>query len=479
MNDFQQSVNYPANTGAETSYPEGQKTESAAGRPVRTIDVYRGIAAARQSCKTTSMNPTSTPSNPFAVAAVQSGAAVQTAQGEIMQHLQAGYVMAARRPRDQHAAYQRIIEACKRQGLAEESSYLYARGGTQITGASIRLLESIFTCWGNVASGVIELSQSNGESQMMSFATDFETNCFDFKIFTVRHERYSKAGVAKLDDPTDIYLHVANFAARRKRTSMEAIVPRDIIDAALEQCDKTLKAGHAEPITDRIRKMATVFAEHGVTVEMLERRLQHKLDACIEQELVLLRKIFTSLKDGMGKREDFFDVTAAPKPAKFEDVKADEKAEAAAGLAPSTPAPAVAPAPPGGEAERLKKLAAQERMAKARAAKKSAMAAPPVEPAPEPPPPAPASPAPAGELFSPPAAPPADSNALAAQVYAMLGTQNITEAETLKVLKNRSIIPANVEQLVQVSDEILADLLENAPIIAAQVRIDRKAAGRK
>ncbi|HEY6154660.1 MAG TPA: hypothetical protein VIW07_13045, partial [Candidatus Udaeobacter sp.] len=257
-------------------------------------------------------------SNPFALAAAEGNAAVQVAQTKAAQEIQAALVVAKKFPRDQHASFQRIIEACKRRSLAEEATYLYSRGGQQITGASIRLLEVVAQGWGNVQSGVVELENENGESRVQSFAWDLETNTYDSKIFTVRHERHLKNGeVVKLDDPRDQYELVANFAARRKRACLEAIIPRDIIDSAIEQCERTLKSGHTEPLTDRVRKMATAFAEHGVSVDMIERKLQHKLDACIEQELVILRKIYTSLKDGMGKREDFFDVTDAPKPAQF------------------------------------------------------------------------------------------------------------------------------------------------------------------
>ncbi len=436
--------------------------------------------------------------NPFALAAQPAGAAVQTAQGEIMQHLQAGYVMAAKRPRDQHTAFQRIIQACERRGLAEESSYLYSRGGTAITGASIRLLEAIFTCWGNVQSGVIELDQKNGESQMMAFAIDLETNCYDSKIFSVRHERYSKNGITRLEDPTDIYLHVANFAARRKRSCMEAVIPRDVIDAALEQCDKTLNSGHSEPLVDRTRKMVTAFADFQVTVEMLERRLQHKLEAISEQEMVILRKIYTSLKDGMGKREDFFDLTAQPKGAKFDEQKKDEKAEAAAGLAPAQP-PSMANVPPQQPAATppvtpppataalsgadQAKIAAQERMAKARearAAKRAAMATAPVEPAP-PAPPAPVPPQPQ-DLFGKTSASPVNrSQELATKAYAALTAHSMTEAEVLQVFKDRDICAKDVEQLVQLSDETLEDFIDetNTEMIASQVRINRRFAAKK
>jgi hypothetical protein len=456
----------------------------------------------------------STESNPFAMAAADQTALVQLAQSREAQQIQAALVVAKKFPRDQHAAFQRIIEACKRKGLAEEAVYLYSRGGQSITGASIRLLEVVAQQWGNFQCGIIELDNQDGESRVQAFAWDLETNANDSKTFTVRHERYTKTGgIVKLEDPRDQYEHVANFAARRKRACMEAVIPRDIIDAAIEQCDKTLKTGHTEPITDRVRKIVGAFAEFGVTPEMLERRLQHKLEAINEQELVILRKIYTSLKDGLGRREDFFDLTAAPKGAKFEEPKKptneekkkEEAAEAAAGLAPAQtttqpmgnvpakqPAAAQTVTPPAAAATTPP---VSEGPPPARGRKRSAMSAPPVDPTP----PAAQAPvaatepaqqaggsgsAPAGELFgqSATSAPVNESQALAQKAYAALTEHSMTEAEVLQVFKDREICEATVEQLVQLSNETLADFVDpaNTAMIASQVRINRRfAAGPK
>jgi hypothetical protein len=469
-------------------------------------------------------------SNPFAVAARASDF-IQVATSKDAQEIQAALVVAKKYPRDQHQSFQRIMDTCKRKSLAEEASYLYARGGTQITGPSIRLLEAIAVAWGNIQSGVIELQNENGESRVQCYAWDIESNTYDAKTFTVRHERHTREGTVKLTDPRDTYELVANFAARRKRACLEAVIPRDIIEAAVEQCDLTLKSGQTEPITDRIRKMTTAFAEFGVSVEMLERRLQHKLDACIEQELVILRKIYTSLKDGMGKREDFFDLTAQPKTAKFdpETEAKEQKAEAEAGLAPAQrtepPQPVMTPQ--------------QERMARARAARKAAgegaaattepaaqeptapapaaaaaqagtpqpvAAAPapapsqapsPTEPAPvEKAPPPVAAPAPAAtpapvptpasapvaptaqpaDLFSPPAGEPTERQLLESDVVELLGTNKVTEAEVLFFLKSRKICPDSMKALAEASDAILIDLIENIAGVAAQCRINRRAA---
>ena len=55
--------------------------------------------------------------------------------------------------------------------------------------------------------------------------------------------------------------------------------------------------------------MIIAFDEMGVKVEQhLEKRLGHNLDATIQTEIVVLKGIYKSLKDGMASREDFFDI---------------------------------------------------------------------------------------------------------------------------------------------------------------------------
>lgn len=231
---------------------------------------------------------------------------METAISRAAQEVQAAMVIAKRFPRDVNAAYARIMKACSRKGLAEVASYAYPRGGTTVTGPSIRLAETLKVAWGNIESGIVELEQKNGESIVMSYAWDLETNSKETKIFTVKHERHTRNGTTKLTDPRDIYELVANQGARRLRACILAVIDGDIVDAAVEKCDATLKGDGSEPLADRGRKMLAAFEAYGVTQAMIEVRLGHKLDALIETELVQLRKIYNAIKDGAAKREDFF-----------------------------------------------------------------------------------------------------------------------------------------------------------------------------
>lgn len=234
---------------------------------------------------------------------------IEVASSRQAQEVQAMILLAKKFPRDEDAAIARITTACKRKKLAEASMYQYARGGSDITGPSIRLAECLAQCWGNIEHGIKELSQANGESVVEAYCWDMETNYRSSKVFTVKHVRSTKSGTYALTDPRDVYEMVANQGARRVRSCILAVIPRDIQDLAVEQCTKTLLEGHTEPLVDRVRKMFAKYAEFGVTKEQIEARCQRKSEAFTEQNLLDLRKIYMSLKDGMSKPDEWFDMT--------------------------------------------------------------------------------------------------------------------------------------------------------------------------
>lgn len=243
------------------------------------------------------------------------------------QEVQAAMVIAKKFPRDEVEAYNRILRACQRKTLAEQSMYEYPRGGQKVTGPSIRLAEALAQNWGNLDYGIIELEQKEGESQVMAYAWDLETNTRQTKIFAVPHIRSTKKGNKVLTDPRDIYEMVANQGARRLRACILGVIPGDVIDSAIEQCELTLKSNNPEPLIDRVRKMVKAFEDKfSVTKEMIEEFLGCSSEAFSENDFVRLRKVYGSLKDGMAKREDYFNIKTVEKSA-FEnsEVKNDEK----------------------------------------------------------------------------------------------------------------------------------------------------------
>ena len=256
----------------------------------------------------------------------ESNIIAQAMTGRYIQEVQGMIIMAKKFPRDQFAAYNRIMEACKRKSLAEVAQYEFPRGGEKVTGPSIRLAEVLAQNWGNISTGIIELEQNYGESKVMAFAWDLETNYREERIFTVKHERKAKGAIKKLDDPRDIYELVANLGARRKRSCILAVIPKDIVEAAEAQCEETLKKSNAtKPLTDRIRDMFTKFQQDfSVTKDMIEEFIGCRAEAFTERDVLKLGRVYNSLRDGMAKREDFFNIKAtSPEPEKAEAIKKD------------------------------------------------------------------------------------------------------------------------------------------------------------
>lgn len=232
---------------------------------------------------------------------------VASTEARAVAEVQASYIIAKRFPRNQHESYMAIIESCKRPFLAEKAMYAYPRGGSLVTGASIRLAEAMAQAWGNLDCGVREISQSNGVSVAEAYAIDLQTNTRITKIFHVPHVRDTKKGRIKLTDARDIYEMVANQGARRLRACILGIIPGDVIEAAVNQCKKTLETGEL-PLSERVKMMVVKFDEIGIKVEHLEKRLGHNLDAVIPQEVVTLQTIYRSIRDGFAAREDFFEL---------------------------------------------------------------------------------------------------------------------------------------------------------------------------
>ena len=244
------------------------------------------------------------------------------------QEVQAAMVIAKKFPRDEVESFNRIMRSCQRKSLAEQSMYEYPRGGTKVTGPSIRLAEALAQNWGNLDFGIIELEQRNGESQVMAYAWDLESNTRQTKIFSVPHVRGTKNGNIPLTDPRDIYEMVANQGARRLRACILGIIPGDVIDAAVEQCRDTLVKGEKEPLIDRVRKMAKAFEDaYSVTLPMIEKYLGCKAEAFSENDFIRLKNVYKSLRDGMAKREDYFEISAPEEKTEAKDAFAEKKKE--------------------------------------------------------------------------------------------------------------------------------------------------------
>jgi hypothetical protein len=265
------------------------------------------------------------PNNPFdaaPVVATPSGAGAHALAQREVAEVAAMMGLAKMHPRDPRVAVDRILMACTRESLAEHALYEYAKGGGKIEGPSIRLAEELARQWGNLDTGVVELQRQGNASEVMAYAVDLETLTRKKMQWQVKHYRDTKAGGYWITDERERYENLANVAARRLRACILAILPADVVDVAVNQVKLTL-ATKVKLTPERIANMVEGFSEYGVTREMIEKRIQRRLDSITPALFTSLARVFTSLKDNMSKPADWFEFEgeAAPTKAGNEGVK--------------------------------------------------------------------------------------------------------------------------------------------------------------
>ncbi len=247
-------------------------------------------------------------------------------QARAIAETQSALVIARANPRDEHVSYLKIIKACKRRSFAEQAKWAYKRGGKLLSGDSVKLMQVMAQCWGNIDFGFRELSREGDKSEVEAYAWDLETNTRVKRTFQVRHYRDKGGGTVKVEGERDKYELIAGLAQRRVRSCLENIIPPDIIQGASQQCDETIKKGDGRPVEDQVRDMLVAFDALGVTKDMIEAWLQHKTSAIVPAQIVQLKQIYRSIKDGVAPREDFFSLKVAPA-GKVEDPEKPEGGE--------------------------------------------------------------------------------------------------------------------------------------------------------
>lgn len=228
------------------------------------------------------------------------------AQTRAQAEVQGMMVMARANPRDEMVSLEKITRSCQRPLLAEKAMYSYPKGNTTVTGPSIQLIKEVARCFGNIDYGVQILSSDSRESTVLVYALDLENMTRETRSFRVPHERHTRSGVYEINDPREIYEHVANYSSRRLRACIEGVLPKDLVDHAIQECEETLRSRHKVPLHERAKKMVKAFGEIGVPVRQLESILGHSASNITENDYVKCQGIYRSIRDGETKVDDWF-----------------------------------------------------------------------------------------------------------------------------------------------------------------------------
>ena len=245
----------------------------------------------------------------------QVGAVASVAREEA--EVKAAIVLARRFPRDEAAAYTKIMRSCDRPGFADGAAYRFPRGGQNVTGPSIDLARELARCWGNIRYGLRVVSADDDQVHIKGYAYDCETNNYveaedKFARLVQRKNRQTGQTEWVAPDERDLRELVNRRGAICTRNAILQLMPPDVIDDAMVRANTTLQRAAAGEIkqdpAQAMRRMASAFSEFGVTSEMLEKKIGHPLSALSPEEFATLRQIFASLRDGQSRREEHFEV---------------------------------------------------------------------------------------------------------------------------------------------------------------------------
>lgn len=273
------------------------------------------------------MNDLTINQNPFAAPAEAgpSTLAVVT-EGEVEREralVETQATLAHANPRVPAQCWEEIKDECSRVGLAADAVYEFPMGGSLVSGASIRLTEALARRWRHMYLQIRILASHNGMTKGRSLAWDLQNNIrheLDFEVLHSRDKRDREGNVkpVPVTSAREIDMMVLNAASRRMRNCILRLIPGEVVDRAIAECDKTLaKLG---PPEDMLQDALTRLAAFSVEQKHIEERIGHALTRSGNlvinvREIVRLQRIAKAIEDGFGQPSGYFP-SWQPKPAK-------------------------------------------------------------------------------------------------------------------------------------------------------------------
>lgn len=229
----------------------------------------------------------------------------QNTELNVLNEQSALVAIAQKMPRDEAKAISRIMDAAKRETVAENAIYAYQNGNQLVKRPSIRAAETLARYWGNIDFGIKELHRDyrGNFSEVMAYAWDLETNTRQVKTFKVNHSR-----LAPRVSSREIYEKVSNEGARCLRACILGLIPNDIVENFIVECEKTLAGDNSTPLAERAIAIILIFEELGISQALIEKRFACDFEQFNENQLVELRIIYKSIKDNFQSAEAFFDI---------------------------------------------------------------------------------------------------------------------------------------------------------------------------
>ncbi len=223
--------------------------------------------------------------------------------------IQSAIVLARRFPRSEDEAFAKLMRACGRTSFAGGAAYAFPRGNQTVSGPSVTLAREAARIWGNIRYGLEIVRDDKDNRQIRGWAWDLETNT---KVaaedeFAKLVQRKKKGGGTEwlVPDERDLRELTNRRGAILIRNCILQLLPRDLIEDALDQSQVTLK-DEATKDPDAARKRVLVaFDALNITAAMLQAYVGRPVGQCSPEEIAKLRTIYQSIKDGNSTWGDY------------------------------------------------------------------------------------------------------------------------------------------------------------------------------
>jgi hypothetical protein len=224
--------------------------------------------------------------------------------------IQSAIVIAKKFPRNEDAAFEKLMKAAKRISFAEDAAYSFPRGNTNVEGPSVNLAREAARVWGNVRFGLDIIRDDEESRQIRAWAWDMETNVRvsaedDFKKLVQRRQKGGGGTLWVKPDERDLRELTNRRGAILVRNCLLQIVPKDLIEDAMLRCKETIHEGAKQDPEAARKRLILAFSELNISPEMLESVLGHKLAECSPAEIAGLRNVYKSIADGNSTWQEY------------------------------------------------------------------------------------------------------------------------------------------------------------------------------
>ena len=228
--------------------------------------------------------------------------------------VQARYVMAERKPRDEDTYRARLLKDCRRPHFAASAMFRVPRGGSSIEGLSIRFAEAAVRAMGNIWVKTVSVFEDQQKRITRVTVTDLEnSSVYEKDVNVAKIIERSKPGpqgyvsVRTNSRGQAVYLIKASddemmvrenaMLSKALRVLLLRFVPAWLQDECIEVIKETrMHRDAVDPDTAK-RRLLDAFAEIRVLPESVVDYLGHGIDHCSQDEIAELRAVFTAVKD--------------------------------------------------------------------------------------------------------------------------------------------------------------------------------------